>query len=77
MADSGLFSDIAGNPADSAHDFAGKVFGTAEPGQMGGGRRLHIQRYPVGEFHGFFRFRLAGAGQDLQMDIAAEFIAKA
>ena len=74
VTDARLPADISGNATESAHDFGGEVFAPTEPGQMGGGRRFHVQRDPVGELHGFFRFRFPGAGQNLQMDVAAEFI---
>ena len=60
---------------ESAHDFAGKVFGSAETGQVERGRRLHVQRYPVRQGDGSFNFRFAGPRQDFQMDVAAETVA--
>ena len=72
MTDAGLVAQVAMDAAETAHDFAGEVFGPAEAGQVDGGRCLHVQRYPVGQGDGPFNFGLAGARQDFQMDVAAK-----
>ena len=60
---------------ESAHDFAGKIFGAAEPGQVQRGRRLHVQRYPVRQGDSSFDFCFAGTRQNLEVNVAAETVA--
>ena len=75
VTDAGLVAQVAMDATEAAHDFAGKIFGAAEPGQVQRGRRLHVQRYPVRQGDGSFNFRFAGPRQDFQMDVAAETVA--